>query len=252
MRAAALVGILLVSSGALAADFEWRGRGDSLEIRNINGRISAQAASGDEIEVTAVKHARRSDPESVRIEVVRGEHGVTICAVYPTPRGADRENRCAPGGGYSMSSDHNDVKVDFEVRVPRRTALSANTVNGPVTATGLGSHVEARSVNGDVRVSTREWAEAATVNGAIDVSMGSANWPDDLELKTINGRIRVELPRSAETEVYFNTLNGEFSTDFDLAVTRRKKNRLAGTIGRGGRSLSFETLNGTVELIRGG
>src|SRR3989442_11593880 len=39
-------------------------------------------AAGSQAEVSAAKHARRSDPASVEIKVVESEDGVTICAVY--------------------------------------------------------------------------------------------------------------------------------------------------------------------------
>ena len=58
----------------------------------MNGSIRAMAATGDQIDVTARKTSRRSDPDEVKIEVVPSEDGVTICAVYPDPAaGATRE-----------------------------------------------------------------------------------------------------------------------------------------------------------------
>src|SRR5690606_39517153 len=49
-------------------DFRWQGRlepGETIEVRGVNGRIRAERATGDAGEVTAVKRARGSDPESV-------------------------------------------------------------------------------------------------------------------------------------------------------------------------------------------
>src|SRR5215207_8589522 len=45
--------------------------GRTLQIRGINGNVSAEPSGGGEFEVVAVRRARRSDPEEVRIEVVR-------------------------------------------------------------------------------------------------------------------------------------------------------------------------------------
>jgi hypothetical protein len=66
--------------------------------------------------VTATKRGRRSDPGSVRIEVVEHGEGVTICAVYPDVDG--RRNECRAGDGGHMSTRDNDVNVHFTVRVP--------------------------------------------------------------------------------------------------------------------------------------
>src|SRR5213596_822878 len=84
---------LLTTAAALAlapraasaqGEFHWKGKiapGKSIEIKGVNGDVRAVAGSGD-VEVTAVKHARKSDPDDVKIEVVPHEDGVTICAVY--------------------------------------------------------------------------------------------------------------------------------------------------------------------------
>src|SRR2546428_339673 len=60
-------------------------RGRGTEKRGGNGDARPGAGGGD-AEETAVKRARKSDPDEVKIEVVQHEGGVTICAVYPSRR----------------------------------------------------------------------------------------------------------------------------------------------------------------------
>src|SRR5437879_9341789 len=70
-------------TAAAQREFHWKGTvapGKAIEIKGVNGDIRADAGSGD-VEVSAVKHARRSDPDEVKIEVVQHGDGVTICAV---------------------------------------------------------------------------------------------------------------------------------------------------------------------------
>src|SRR3712207_9267819 len=55
--------------------------------RGVNGSVSAEPSEGGEFEVVATKRSRRSDPDEVRVEVVRHAEGVLICAVYPNPGG---------------------------------------------------------------------------------------------------------------------------------------------------------------------
>ena len=82
-------GLVALSLPAAAAeDFQWRGRvnaGQVIEIKGVNGSVRAEAASGNEVEVVAVKQGRRSDPNEVKIAVVEHGDGVTVCAVYPSP-----------------------------------------------------------------------------------------------------------------------------------------------------------------------
>lgn len=234
-------------------EFRWRealAAGRVVEIKGVNGNVEATGAPGREVEVVAVKRARRSNPEDVRIEVVRHADGVTICAVYPSVEGR-AANTCAPGDGGRMNVQNNDVTVNFTVRVPAGVRFNGQTVNGRVEANNLSADVDARTVNGGINVSTTGLARAATVNGSITVVMGRADWADGLEFKTVNGGIDLSFPASLNAQVEAKTLNGEISTDFPMTVTGTvSRRRLTGTIGGGGRDLRLETVNGSVQIRR--
>src|SRR5438132_2052705 len=240
---------------ASAQDFNWHGRlaaGKRLEVKGVNGDVRAVLASGAEAVVNARKHARRSDPEDVKIEVVESEEGITICAVYPTPPRARHENVCEPGDHWSSSTENNDVTVDFEVQVPAGIEFNGQTVNGQMSAEGLKGDVRASSVNGSVRVSTTGLAEASTVNGSVTAEMGRADWTNDLEFSTVNGGITLILPGKLDTDVRATTVNGDIETDWPLMITGRFSNRrIRGTIGAGGRALSLSTVNGEIRLKKG-
>lgn len=239
---------------ATAQDFNWKGRipsGKRLEVKGVNGDVRAVAATGGEAVVNATKRAHRSDPEDVEIRVVEHEGGVTICAVYPTPPRARRENDCAPGDAWHSSTEDNDVTVDFEVQVPAGVEFTGKTVNGEMSVEGLKADVRASTVNGSVRVTTTGLAEASTVNGSVYVEMGRADWPDELDFSTVNGRITLILPAKLNTEVRASTVNGDMETDFPMTVSGRfGPRRWRGTIGAGGRTLSLSTVNGEIRLKR--
>lgn len=234
-------------------DFRWRGRlaaGRVVEIKGVNGGIDAEPSAGGEVEVVAEKSARRSDANSVRVEVVEHAEGVTICAVYPS-KDSDKPNVCAPGGGGRMSVQNNDTQVSFKVRVPAGVRFTGRTVNGDVEARGLGADVEAMTVNGSIKVSTTGLARARTVNGSIDASMESVDWSGELQFHTVNGGIELSFPASLSTTVEAETVNGDIQTDFPMTVTGRfSKRHLTGTIGGGGRELNLKTVNGSVQIRR--
>jgi hypothetical protein len=234
-------------------DFRWRGRlaaGRVIEIKGVNGRVDAGPSTSGEVEVTAEKSARRGDAGSVRVEVVEHAEGVTICAVYPSKDSA-KPNVCAPGGGGRMNVQNNDTQVEFKVRVPAGVRFTGRTVNGDVTAEGLGADVEATTVNGSIKVSTTGVARAKTVNGSINASMGNVEWTDELAIHTVNGGIELSFPASLSTTVEAETVNGDIQTDFPMTVTGRFSRRhLTGTIGGGGRELNLKTVNGSVQIRR--
>ena len=238
--------------GAQGQDFRWSGRlaeGKTLEIMGVNGEVRATAASGATAEVTAAKSGR-GDHEAVRIKVEETDEGVTICAIYPNQVGDSCHDRGTRKN--QRRNDHdNNVEVDFEVRVPAGVRFVGRTVNGSVEATGLTADAEISTVNGDASVSTRGWAEATTVNGDVDATVGRADWRGSADFQTVNGTVTVTLPGSVDADVEARTVNGEIETDFPLTVTGRfGPRRLNGRIGSGGRTLSLETVNGAIRIRR--
>ena len=233
-------------------DFHWQGNlkaGQTLEVVNTNGEIGASRASGDVARAEGRRGGSDEDHE-LFIEVVEYSDDVTICVVYARDRAPGRCHR----GGVSSSESGNGwhgrrAKINFDVQVPRGVRLNVLTTNGRVHCLNLDSVVQATTTNGDVEVSTSEWASAKTTNGGVRVSMGNAKWSGELELMTTNGSVDVTLPASAEFQVHAATTNGSISSDFPITVQGSfgLKN-LSGTVGGGGRELKVATTNGGIEL----
>ena len=242
---------LITALPAAAQDFQWHGaipQGQAIEIKGVNGDVRAEPSGSNEVEVVAVKRARRDNPDSVRIEVVPHAGGVTICAVYPS-RDGQKANECLPGNAGRMNVQNNDVSVRFTVRVPAGVALIGKTVNGEIEAMRLNGDVTLSTVNGSVDFSTTSGGRASTVNGSIHGAMGRADWSNTLEMATVNGSITLTLPPDLNTDVKATTVNGDISSDFPLTISGRvSRRKVEGTIGGGGRLLSLDSVNGSITL----
>jgi hypothetical protein len=271
LAAGAVLAALAVGTGSdlraqAGDDFRWNGqiaRGKTVEIKGVNGDVEAVLADGSRVEVVARKHARRSDPAGVRVEVIEHDGNVTLCAVYPTPAGygyssrnrsRDRRdpgpNECRPGDEGRMNTDNNDVQVDFTVRVPAGVRFVGRSVNGRVDATLLRSDVDVSTVNGRIVVSTTGTASAETVNGSIDASIGDAKWTEPLDFHTVNGSITLDLPKDAAADLRAEVMNGDITSDLPLTIqsSRNRGRRITGSIGAGGRMLYLSTTNGSIRL----
>jgi hypothetical protein len=227
--------VLLAAStalfGAVNSDtFHWSGRvpaGQLLEVRGVNGSIHAEPAIGREVDVIAYKNGQQLDAGEIKVRVVEHDGGVTICAVYPSPK--------------------NDVSVDFTVRVPKGVRFLARTVNGLVEANSLDAYTEAHTVNGNLRLSTAGTAQGETVNGSIVASVGMITEP--LKFSTVNGGITLEMPRGTGAEVHANTVHGKIASDFPIPPRGRLADKhVDGQIGRGGPLLRLATVNGSITL----
>ncbi len=254
LSTAAALALPALAAAQQGEPFHWNGSlasGQTLEIRGVNGDVRLRPTTG-EARVDAAKHARRDDPASVHVEVVHDGDAVVICAVYPTPRDAERENRCAAGDDYHMSNK-TDVVVDFDVAVPAGVHVVARTVNGDVRGDTLRGDVVARTVNGEIRVSTTGRALASTVNGAIFARFGNADFGSDAAFTTVNGSITLEAPASLAADLDFATVNGSIESEFPLQVSGRiRPNQLHGSVGGGGPRLRLHTVNGSIHLNKAG
>jgi hypothetical protein len=244
---------VLINEQQTSDEVRWSGTlqaGKSIEVKGINGDISAVASSGNQVEVIATKRSRRGDVGTVQIKVVEHDRGVTICALYPTEDGS--YGSCGSSDslkGPRTNNPRNDVKVDFEVRVPAGINLEARTVNGDISVKSLMSNVVSRSVNGSIDISTSGYADAATVNGSIMAKLGNSNWTGLLNFTTVNGAISIDMPADVNADVEAQTLNGKIVSDFQLnAETSKSPKQLRGKIGSGGRELLLKTVNGGINL----
>lgn len=230
-------------------DFRWEGAiasGKALEVKGVNGSITATGISGREARVRATKRARKGDVSSVEIRVVEDGDGVTICAIYPNNRGSGCDMH---SHGNDGRRDENDVTVDFVVEVPAGVEFDGSTVNGDVEASGITADAEVTSVNGDVLLATSGVGSATTVNGSVRLKLGKSSWSGEIEARTVNGKVIVEMPTPTDLEVTASTLNGEFESDFPITIQGKASRRsIKGTIGKGGPELNLQTVNGEIVL----
>ncbi|MFP5353895.1 MAG: DUF4097 family beta strand repeat-containing protein [Gemmatimonadota bacterium] len=232
-------------------DFTWEGaipRGRWLYVRNLNGSIRVDKASGDKVEVTAEKRVRRGSGDEVRIEARKlANDEVIICAIW-------FENTTCDEDGYRTRGNdrwnrRNEVSVEFTVHLPDGVKLVSSSVNGAIRIDGATSEIDASTVNGSINASTSGGpVRAQTVNGGIEVRMRDAG-TEDLEFETVNGSIEIELPADLDAELDMRTVNGRVSSDFPLTITGRINPRhIRATIGKGGRRLKVSTINGSVDI----
>lgn len=254
LAALGTLALLVTASGAAQQksddSFHWTGvlaAGKTLRIQDVNGSIRATGAPAGEASVSAVRRARKSDPQSVEIRVEQDGDVTIICAVWPNQQDANGCNEHSHND--NDRGGHNDVNVDFTVSVPAGVKFEGRTVNGSVSAGGLVADAEVNSVNGDVSLATRGTGSAETVNGDVRLTLGTTTWTGDLEAKTVNGSVTVEMPTPANLDVRANTLNGDISSDFPMTIQGKMSPRsMRGTIGNGGPRLELSSVNGPIEL----
>ena len=214
----------------------WEGRIDAghwFSLNNVNGSVTIDPSSDNSVHVRAEKIPHRNgDIRDVRFAVIQSGGDIRICALSRENDRCDEDGLHSDGDRGRRGDRDRNVEVKFKVQVPRGVRVAAGTVNGSMSVRG-----------------TRAEVRASTVNGSIDATMSALNRDGDMKFSTVNGTITVETPSSLDANVSIDTMSGGISSDFPVQLSGRFGPRHAeGVIGRGGRRISMNTVNGSVEL----
>lgn len=214
--------------------------GGRFSLSNVNGSVVVTGGSGDSVEIVATKKAdNQKDMDSIEIEISHSADEITV----ETEIGKSE-------GWFSHNSGSGSVK--YEVIVPVATRLdSVETVNGNVNISGVTGKVVAESVNGDLDISDLAGdVGLSTVNGRIEAEFSTLGNQQRVKVETVNGRVTVILPESADVDISADTLNGGINaSDFGLETDKGfVGSDLNGKIGSGSARLNIDTVNGAIKI----
>lgn len=188
--------------------------------------IVATAASGDA--PTVVQY----DAESRTLTACPGTRAKLPLQCMPAPAG---------------------TRIDYLVRVPKDVRAYLATTNGDIHVSDVGGAVDARTVNGDIKIQVPSYANAQTVNGNVSVTFGDVNWPGTLHFSSTKGDVEVYVPAIANAHVDLHTDHGTVYTDFDLhGSSQGDAETIVGNIGTPGanRGVQVRVINGSIRLLK--
>ncbi len=159
-------------------------------------------------------------------------------------------------------------KVSYELKVPRKMKLRAESVNGSVEANGVYGGSKLNTVNGEIvcmdlhggmRVETvngrikltdvKGDTDASTVNGNIRCHF-SGEPPLKLKMESVNGSIDITFSKEPDAAFDIETFNGSIEF-FGKPVAKGEyygPREYRAELGNGKGNYSIETVNGSIEL----
>ena len=224
-------------------------KGGRFEVANENGEIVVKGTRGTEVKVTAHREVTaRSDEEAQdRLKNLKMREDVS----------ADRVFIEAVTGGVGFGRG---VGVRYDIEVPDGLTVSVKTMNGTVRLDGVDGKITAATTNGNVSGNAITGAvQGSSVNGSVAMNLDVVK--GDVNLMTVNGAVRMEMPPTADAELLATTVNGGVSVDDKLAFADVQNNRsnygpstsFRGRLNKGGPRVTLQTTNGPVRVsVRGG
>ena len=140
--------------------------------------------------------------------------------------------------------------VSYEVWVPRRMNLEAETHNGGVSVSDVEGRMDLRAVNGSISVRRVGGdVRAETTNGSVSATLTGTTWSGNyLDLETTNGSVVLDVPRGYNAQLETGTVNGGMNIDFPITVQGSISRRITTRLGNGGPRIRAMTTNGGVRI----
>ncbi len=159
------------------------------------------------------------------------------------------------------ASEKNNSSVSFEIIVPNRTDLKLDAQNGGLKVEGVEGNMELKTMNGGIKLSgVAGDIKGRTTNGGISVGLNGAGWTGTgLDVETVNGGIKIDLPSTFAANIETGTVNGGFKSDFpELQIEKKdgdkswysRNKRVNASINGGGATVRAITTNGGVKIMR--
>ncbi|MEX2117186.1 MAG: hypothetical protein WEB37_09875 [Bacteroidota bacterium] len=239
----------------------------SLLVDNVQGSILVSVHDGETVEMKAVRRTQaeseakfQESNEDVLLDVREERNRIEIIVDTPWRNRWNGHN----SRGYRYYGY--DVKFDFELKVPRALNLYFHTVNdGDIEVRDVSGSFEIKNVNGGVTMTGIAGAgHVSSVNGSLQIGFRE-NPVEECLFQTVNGSVEVSFQDPLSAELLLKTFNGKAYTDFDVTAAPRtiptikekhgKKTYRGGDAyvvlaGGGGPQLAFDTLNGSIHILR--
>jgi hypothetical protein len=228
--------------------------GGLLSLENIDGDVTIEGWKREEVLINATKTGAAKSLDRIKILVESTEDRVQISTEYVESHleYLHEEGEYLESRLRELESFSSQGSIEYTIKAPLNAIRDGiEHVNGSLTIKGMTGRVSLSTVNGSITANDlADSAEIETVNGDILLSFDQMKDGQTVDLSTVNGAITVQIPPKANADVYAETLNGEITTEFELAMERGQwiGSSMEGRLGAGGAYIALETVNGSIAI----
>ncbi|OQY01397.1 MAG: hypothetical protein B6I20_07710 [Bacteroidetes bacterium 4572_117] len=235
---------------------------------NLFGSVNVKGVSGSKVKYDAKRHLHaetKSDLEKAKneIQIMAEKHGDTIIVYLKSPNFDTRPGKKC--NNNNRLPDKYSFSFDFDVQVPQNAEIMIYTVNdGDIHVENIHGKLKAKNINGSINLENiSRQTKAHTINGKVVVNY-SKKPGGNSSFKTINGDINIVCDKNLSATIDYQSMNGEFYTNYDIEhlphkINRSEKKKNNKTlyhlshkpqfkIAGGKIKLSLETLNGDMTV----
>jgi lia operon protein LiaG len=141
------------------------------------------------------------------------------------------------------------VSADVDISNLDINNFQCKTVSGDLKIKSLGSdNLTLKTTSGDVNIMDFTGnLKADSVSG--DINVRYRVFDNNIDVKTISGKVKIDLPQNAEFYLKTNTVSGEVVIKFPIKIISfNKMNQLEGAVGTGDNSIIIDTVSGDIYI----
>ena len=211
-----------------------------LVITNSSGTIDVEGTSDDVVDVRAEKIAKATTEQGARDLLTH----VNI-RYLSVPAKVTLETDEIKGVLIGVS-----FSINYHVKAPAGATIRTRTVNGQTTITATTGRVVANVVNGGVAgTAIAGGIEARATNGGVNVDVVQVGH-DPIDLRAINGQVRITLPTTANANLAATSNNGAIEIT-GLTLEKfgdQSLRRVRGRLNAGGTPIELNSTNGDIHI----
>ena len=150
---------------------------------------------------------------------------------------------------YTGNINIDAVSADVDISNLDINNFQCKTVSGDLKIKSLGSdNLTLKTTSGEVNIMDFTGnLEADLVSG--DINVRYRIFDNNIDVKTISGKVEIDLPQNAEFYLKTNTVSGEVVAKFPITIISfNKMNQLEGTVGTGDNSIIIDTVSGDIHI----
>jgi len=139
------------------------------------------------------------------------------------------------------------VSADVDISNLDINNFQCKTVYGDLRIEFLGSdNLTLKTTSGNINIlDILGNLKVDSVSGNVNVAYGV--FDNNIDIKTISGKVKIDLPQNAEFYLKTNTVSGEVVAKFPITIISfNKMNQLEGTVGTGDNSIIIDTVSGDI------
>jgi len=150
---------------------------------------------------------------------------------------------------YTGNINIDAVSADVDISNLDINNFQCKTVSGDLKIKSLGSdNLTLKTTSGEVNIMDFTGnLEADSVSG--DINVRCRIFDNNIDVKTISGKVEIDLPQNAEFYLKTNTVSGEVVAKFPITIISfNKMNQLEGTVETGDNSIIIDTVSGDIHI----